>query len=86
MAKKFYAIRKGCVPGIYENWDEAKAQIDGFPGADYKGFMTRKDAENYMVGNENDRSNEDPRIKNLKSVKYEKIINKIINEKKGEDY
>ena len=50
MAKNFYAIRKGLVPGIYENWDEAKAQVTGFAGAEYKGFMTREEAESYMDG------------------------------------
>ena len=50
MAKKFYAIKKGLVPGIYENWDEAKAQVSGFAGAEYKGFMTREEAEAYMGG------------------------------------
>ena len=50
MAKNFYAVRKGLVPGIYENWDEAKAQITGFSGAEYKGFMTREEAESYMNG------------------------------------
>ncbi len=50
MAKKFYAIKKGLVPGIYENWDEAKAQVSGFPSAEYKGFMTREEAEAYMGG------------------------------------
>ena len=35
-------------PGIYENWDDAKAQVSGFAGAEYKGFMTRSEAENYM--------------------------------------
>ena len=48
MAKKFYAVRKGMAPGIYENWDDAKAQVNGFAGAEYKGFMTRSEAENYM--------------------------------------
>ena len=50
MAKKYYAIKKGVVPGIYENWDEAKAQVSGFPSAEYKGFMTREEAEAYMGG------------------------------------
>ena len=48
MAKKFYVIKKGLVPGIYENWDEAKKQVSGFPGAVYKGFMTREEAEAYF--------------------------------------
>ena len=50
MAKKYYAIKKGLVPGIYENWDEAKAQVSGFPSAEYKGFMTREEAEAYLGG------------------------------------
>lgn len=80
MAKKYYAIRKGLVPGIYENWDDAKAQIRGFSFAEYKGFMTREEAEKYLVQNDNvqseektlvdhDRSKEDPRIVNLNNAK-----------------
>ncbi|MCR5666425.1 MAG: ribonuclease H family protein [Eubacterium sp.] len=49
MAKKnFYAIRKGVKPGIYTNWDEAKVQVQGFKGAQYKGFATRAEAEEYL--------------------------------------
>ena len=48
MAKKFYAVRKGNTPGIYESWDECKAQIAGVSGAIYKSFPTRAEAESYM--------------------------------------
>ena len=48
MAKKFYAVRKGRTSGIYESWDEAKAQVDGFKGAEFKGIMTREEAESFM--------------------------------------
>ena len=48
MTKKFYAVRKGRTSGIYESWDEAKAQVDGFKGAEFKGFMTRDEAEAFM--------------------------------------
>lgn len=54
MAKKknnFYAVKKGKIPGLYKTWDECKAQVDGFSGALYKGFSTRKEAENYLDGN-----------------------------------
>lgn len=47
-AKKFYAVAKGVRPGIYTNWPEAKAQIDGFAGAVYKGFATYKEAEEWL--------------------------------------
>ena len=46
--KKFYAVAKGRKPGIYTNWPEAKSQIDRFTGAIYKGFATRKEAEEWL--------------------------------------
>ena len=32
---KIYAVRKGKIPGLYNTWDECKAQVDGFSGAEY---------------------------------------------------
>lgn len=46
--KKIYAVRKGREPGIYKTWDECKKQTDGFPNAEFKGFKTAKEAEEYM--------------------------------------
>lgn len=57
MAKKkfnWYAVRKGRKPDIYRNWygiGEAFEQVDGFTKAEYKGFYTRPEAEDYMHGN-----------------------------------
>ena len=39
--KKYYAIVRGRRPGIYRQWyggDGAHAQVEGFPGARFKGF------------------------------------------------
>ncbi|MFW5635398.1 MAG: ribonuclease HI [Thermodesulfobacteriota bacterium] len=49
--KKYYAVAKGRKPGIYTAWfggNGAQVQITGFPGAVYKGFQTRKEAEAFM--------------------------------------
>ncbi len=46
--KKFYAVAKGRKPGIYNNWPAAQSQIEGFPGAVYKGFPTIGEAEEWM--------------------------------------
>lgn len=46
--KKTYAVRKGRQPGLYDTWDDCKAQVDGFPGAEYKSFTVRADAEAYL--------------------------------------
>lgn len=50
MAKKVYAVRKGHVPGLYYNWDECKAQVNGFSGAEYKSFNDISQADAYMRG------------------------------------
>lgn len=47
-AKKIYAVKKGKVPGIYENWDACRAVVDGYPGAVYKGFATMEEACSYL--------------------------------------
>ena len=47
-ATSFYAVRRGIVPGIYTSWEECKAQIDGFPGAQYKKFKLAQEAEVFM--------------------------------------
>ncbi len=46
--KKFYAIASGRKPGIYTNWPDAQAQVAGYPGAKFKGFPTRVEAEAWM--------------------------------------
>lgn len=45
---KFYAVRVGKVPGIYTTWAEASKQVNGFSGAIYKSFTTKKEAEAFM--------------------------------------
>ena len=49
MAKrKFYAVRIGKVPGIYQTWSQAEEQVKGFSGAEYKSFSTLEEAERYI--------------------------------------
>lgn len=49
-AKKVYAVRKGHKTGIFESWEECKAAVEGFSGAEYKGFPNRAEAEIYCFG------------------------------------
>lgn len=48
MGKKFYAVRKGMVTGILDTWDECRDSVHGYPGAEYKSFGTRSEAETYL--------------------------------------
>lgn len=52
---KIYAVKKGCVPGVYRNWDETKKQVDGFSGAEYKSFENITDAIDYLGWQEKSR-------------------------------
>jgi ribonuclease HI len=45
----FYAVAKGVIPGIYEEWSTAKEQVDGFPGAVFKLFKIREEADGFMA-------------------------------------
>ncbi|RUS13282.1 Caulimovirus viroplasmin-domain-containing protein, partial [Endogone sp. FLAS-F59071] len=45
----FYAVRIGRCPGIYLTWDECKLQITGHPGATYKKFYTKTEAEEFAL-------------------------------------
>lgn len=45
MKKKFYVVWVGHQPGIYDNWPAAQKQIQGFSGAQFKGFPSLKEAE-----------------------------------------
>lgn len=47
-AKKFYAVKKGKAVGVFRTWEECKASVDGYPGAEYKGFMSENEALEYL--------------------------------------
>ena len=49
LTKKYYAVAHGLQPGIYDNWRAAQKQVDGFSGACHKSFVTKSQAEAFMV-------------------------------------
>ena len=48
MKKNFYAVKNGRKTGIFSTWQECREQIDGFSGAEFKGFATYEDAVAYF--------------------------------------
>ena len=50
MAKKFYAVKRGRKTGLFTVWVECAAQVKGFQGAVYKGFMTEEEARAWLGG------------------------------------
>ena len=45
MAMDYYAMYVGRVPGVYDHWPTAQAQVHRYPGAKLRWFNTRADAE-----------------------------------------
>lgn len=66
MGKKFYAVKKGRVPGIYTTWGECLENVNGFSGAIYQGFSTKKEAEDFIEGSQQD-SQKDEEIERVYS-------------------
>ncbi|KAI1126125.1 hypothetical protein F5Y10DRAFT_218208 [Nemania abortiva] len=48
MAKGFYGVRVGRVPGVYTDWDSCKAQVNGCSN-EYRGFDTYAEAAAYVA-------------------------------------
>lgn len=42
--KKFYVVFAGRNPGVYDDWNDAREQIEGFDGARYKGYGSAAEA------------------------------------------
>ncbi len=54
--RKFYVVWQGLAPGIYDTWDEAKAQVEGFAGARYKAFNDIEEATAAFRGSYEDQA------------------------------
>ncbi|WP_298755871.1 ribonuclease H family protein [uncultured Psychroserpens sp.] len=52
--KKYYTVWKGHHRGVFESWDDCKAQIKDFQGAQYKSFATFDAAKKALKGNYKD--------------------------------
>lgn len=47
---KFYVVWKGKNTGVFDSWDECKANVQGFPAAKFKSFKCRARAEAEFKG------------------------------------
>lgn len=45
---KYYAVKKGYMPGIYRTWDECEEHVIGFTESEYKGFDNLEEAELFL--------------------------------------
>ncbi|KIV92587.1 hypothetical protein, variant 3 [Exophiala mesophila] len=48
--RKFYAVKDGKKPGIYDTWDQCLSQVRGHKGAVFKAFPSLHEAQAFMDG------------------------------------
>lgn len=68
-----YSINKGFKPGLYDNWKDCEKNVKGYPGAKFKKFKDKKDAEYFLI------NGQDP-------PKHKENTNEIKNNKNTEKY
>lgn len=50
--KKIYAVRNGRKTGLFSTWPECQRQVTGYPGAEYKSFVSAEEARKFLAGAE----------------------------------
>lgn len=75
MSKKYYAVKIGKVPGIYDSWEECQANVSGISGAIFKSFHSLEEAEAFI--NESDKKSD---LDNLNNENYA-FVDGSFNEK-----
>ena len=78
----FYVVHKGRKPGIYNNWNECKKQVDKFEGAIFKKFEKKEDAQLFL---KEGFGNKKPKIITRRENDDKKNEQKIIDETFDED-
>ena len=75
----FYAVIKGRNPGIYTTWKETESETKGFSGAIYKGFSTKKEAEEFINKSTITIKHDQPKTISNKTIIYTdgSCVNKI---------
>lgn len=72
--KKYYAVWKGHHTGVFETWDDCKAQIKDFQGAQYKSFTTFEAAKKALNENFKDHVGKNKKFKSeLTELQLKKI-------------
>lgn len=47
-AKKYYGVKRGKITGVFNSWQACKDSVEGYPGAEYKGFSTLEEVQDYL--------------------------------------
>uniref|UniRef100_A0A8C0DDA6 Ribonuclease H1 n=1 Tax=Balaenoptera musculus TaxID=9771 RepID=A0A8C0DDA6_BALMU len=82
----FYAVRRGRKAGVFQTWDECRAQVDRFPAARFKKFATEEEAWAFVRSSANPDGSEGQKNKRVQEsqVKANKRLHEPLDEGEGE--
>ena len=80
LKKKYYAVKKGRNPGVYNSWSECEEQVKGFSGAEYKSFLTLEEALDFINDNNNEVDKATSQLKDNEMIAY---VDGSFNKDKG---
>lgn len=93
MAKYYYAVKEGKMPGVYESWAECEKQVKGYSGAIYKKFPTYNEAFNFtnpsevnLIVDKGLEKNKDEIRVNIETIKDKLIEEKHLKENEALAY
>ena len=69
---KYYAVKKGRHPGIYNTWEECQNEVNQFKNAQFKSFTSKEEAWNYL--NENTQKTDKPSLSKDQYNAYNQLI------------
>lgn len=78
---KFYAVKKGRKTGIFTTWAECQKQVSGFPKAEFKSFISKQEADDWL---KEIKSSNENRRKNYSVIVYTDGGSRNHGNKKGE--
>lgn len=47
--QKFYAVKQGRTPGLYNSWEDCSREVTRYKGAEHKSFSSLSEAVNYLT-------------------------------------
>ena len=76
-ARKYYVVWEGRAPGIYDSWEEARLQVEGFPDAKYRSYDSQEEATRAFRGNA--REEIEKKHGKLLQAEYPMLFNALYN-------
>lgn len=86
MKRKFYAVRRGRNPGIYDSWEACSKQVNKFSGACFQAFQTKAEADEFLTSDEKSlkyfmkQSENSCSIGNVKLNQFNTVVEKLVKE------